>query len=111
MQLGEQAEQVVLWVVMARMFTALLAFGLYHVQATVGTAAYLAAGQAQNVLLIAMALIGLAANWAAAIFDAWLWIAAAGLLMVGVFLAWQRPTRRAAGLYLAAYGVMELWLP
>ncbi len=108
--LGEQAEGVVLWVVLARMFTALLAFGLYHLQATVGSAAYLAVGQAQNLLLIAMALLSIAADWAASLFDTWLWITAGSALGVGLVLAWQRPAWRAAGLYVAAYGVRELWL-
>jgi hypothetical protein len=109
-ELGEQAEKVVLWVVLARMLTVLIAFGLFQLQGTVGTAAYLAAGPTQNVLLITMALIGLVANWAAAVYDVWLWITAAGALVIGIILAWRRPDWEAAGLYVAAYGATELWL-
>ena len=109
-ELGEHAEQAVLWVVMARMASVLLAFALFHVQGTVGPAAYLTAGQTQNVALILVALLNIAAGWIASLQDTWLWITAAGSLLVGLGLAWRRPQWRAAALYVAAYGVTQLWL-
>jgi hypothetical protein len=105
--LGETAEGIALWLILARLLTMLIAFMLFQVVGMLSALALAQSGEIQNIGLLIIAALSWLASALTTYHTAWLWLVAAGALLLALWLA--RRGRHAAALYVGAYGAYDLW--